>query len=518
MSEQNASVKISAETASVRKRSDRRRNVTRTVKDVRERLNSPTGLRLAFDHELLLMFAQHQLSGILPVPVIVLTTALLSMLWSPTWAIGGWMLAVFTAHTGLLFLSQKFTQTDLETVQIKPWRTRFLIAQAIYGLAWSGFAVLPVTDSPIVNLGLTQDLIGIFIVITLLVMIAMTTLLSANLPLSVTLACAPAVIAAAIRFLPAGDIMAWTMTVLSFGALLFFITIANRLYAATIVSLSFRAEKDSLIVELEQAKAVSDEARRQAEAANLAKSKFLATMSHELRTPLNAILGFSEVMKTELLGPMENNTYKDYAGDIHSSGNHLLNLINQILDLSRIEAGRYTLQEEPVSLSEVAEDCVHMMDLKAQGKGVELVENYESQLPKLWADERSVRQIMLNLLSNAVKFTPAGGSVTITIAWTANGGQYVSVRDTGPGIPEDEIPVILSQFGQGSLANETDERGTGLGLPIVQALMSMHNGSFELRSKLREGTETIAIFPRTRVMDRLEADKERNKVKLYKMA
>ena len=141
--------------------------------------------------------------------------------------------------------------------------------------------------------------------------------------------------------------------------------------------LEFRAEKDALIAELEEEKSISDEARRRAEAANIAKSRFLATMSHELRTPLNAILGFSEVMKAELLGPMQNDNYKEYAGNIHDSGRHLLHLINEILDLSRIEAGRYELHEEPVRLADVVEDCQRLLKLRAESKGLQIVLEFE---------------------------------------------------------------------------------------------------------------------------------------------
>jgi two-component system cell cycle sensor histidine kinase PleC len=269
--------------------------------------------------------------------------------------------------------------------------------------------------------------------------------------------------------------------------------------------LSFRSEKDALIAELETAKAMSDEARRRAEDANLAKSRFLASMSHELRTPLNAILGFSEVMANEVLGPMGNPNYRDYAADVHESGQHLLNLINEILDLSRIEAGRYQLNEEPVSLLAIVEDSCHMMELRARNKDIRIVQDFEPALPRLFADERAVRQIALNLLSNAIKFTPTGGEVTVRVGWTAGGGQYVSVRDNGPGIPADEIPVVLSAFGQGTIAIKSAEQGTGLGLPIVQGLIAMHGGEFELNSRLREGTEAIAIFPPTRVMEELPA-------------
>ena len=210
-------------------------------------------------------------------------------------------------------------------------------------------------------------------------------------------------------------------------------------------------------------------------------------------------------MKTEVFGPHHVPAYKDYSNDIHNSGQHLLNLINEILDLSRIEAGRYELNEEPVMLLHVVEDCCHLMELKARNKDIRIVQDFESAMPRLFADERAVRQIALNLLSNAVKFTSNGGEIRVRAGWTAGGGQYLSVRDNGPGIPADEIPIVLSAFGQGSIAIKSAEQGTGLGLPIVQGLLAMHGGEFQLLSKLREGTEAIAIFPPARVMEQLPA-------------
>ena len=268
--------------------------------------------------------------------------------------------------------------------------------------------------------------------------------------------------------------------------------------------LEARAEKDALIGELEQAKAKSDEARRHAEAANIAKSRFLAQMSHELRTPLNAILGFSEVMKNELFGAHAVPAYKDYANDIHNSGVHLLGLINEILDLSRIEAGRYELNEEAVALVQVAEECHHLLKLRAATRNIVIHDLFEPDMPRLWADERAARQICLNLLSNAIKFTPQGGEIWLKVGWTAAGGQYLSVRDTGPGIPENEIPIVLDTFGQGSNAIKSAEQGAGLGLPIVKSLIELHGGTFSLKSKLREGTEVVVTFPPERVMAALE--------------
>jgi two-component system, cell cycle sensor histidine kinase PleC len=287
---------------------------------------------------------------------------------------------------------------------------------------------------------------------------------------------------------------------LTAGAEAYFVMVANRLHVSAVAALEARGQLDSLIGELEQAKAKSDEAARRAEAANLAKSRFLAQMSHELRTPLNAILGFSEVMKNQLLGQHVVSAYGEYAGDIHDSGQHLLNLINEILDLSRIEAGRYELNEEAINVVHVAEECHHLLKIRATGRGLTIHDHYETNLPKIWADERAVRQMCLNLLSNAIKFTPQGGEIWIKIGWTASGGQYISVRDTGPGIPEEEIPVVLSSFGQGSNAIKSAEQGAGLGLPIVKGLIDLHGGSFTLRSKLREGTEVIVTFPAERIM------------------
>ena len=292
---------------------------------------------------------------------------------------------------------------------------------------------------------------------------------------------------------------------LAITAQCYFTLLTHRLYTTQLATLEARAEKDALIGELETAKSISDEARRRAEAANIAKSRFLAQMSHELRTPLNAILGFSEVMKTEIFGPHSVPAYKDYAGDIHNSGVHLLGLINEILDLSRIEAGRYELNEEAVSLVGVVGECCHLLQMRARNRGLTLHEVFEADMPKLWADERAIRQICLNFLSNAIKFTPQGGEIWIKAGWTASGGQYLSVKDTGPGIPEEEIPIVLASFGQGSNSIKSAEQGAGLGLPIAKSLIDLHGGTFALKSKLRIGTEVIVTFPPERVMSALAA-------------
>ena len=270
----------------------------------------------------------------------------------------------------------------------------------------------------------------------MLLVVAVSSMLASSVPIAVFAATMPVTFAVALDFALHGTLHDYILAIMAITAQGYFSLLAHRLYSTALATLEARAEKDALIGELETAKVISDEARRRAEAANISKSRFLAQMSHELRTPLNAILGFSEVMKTEIFGPHSVPAYKEYSGDIHNSGVHLLGLINEILDLSRIEAGRYELNEEPVTLANVVAECSHLLQMRAKNRGITIHEVFETDMPRLWADERAVRQICLNLLSNAIKFTPQGGEIWLKVGWTASGGQYMSVKDTGPAFPK----------------------------------------------------------------------------------
>jgi PAS domain S-box-containing protein len=245
------------------------------------------------------------------------------------------------------------------------------------------------------------------------------------------------------------------------------------------------------------AKRALEEAKTQSELANRAKTEFLATMSHELRTPLNAIIGFSEIIKDRLFGEAMDK-YTDYAVDIFSSGKHLLAIINDILDMSKIEAGQIELYEEDVDVSQVIEGAVKLLRQKIDAARVHLIVETGDRL-LIRADERKLKQILMNLLSNAVKFTPQGGKIAILTSFNSRGDIVIEVNDTGIGMAPDDIPKALAAFGQVDSTLARKHEGTGLGLPLVKALVEIHGGHFVLSSELGRGTKAVVVMPKARV-------------------
>jgi signal transduction histidine kinase len=242
-------------------------------------------------------------------------------------------------------------------------------------------------------------------------------------------------------------------------------------------------------------------ARDEAHAANKAKSDFLANMSHELRTPLNAILGFSEIMSQELLGPLGNETYRQYLNDIHESGAHLLSLINDILDISKIEAGRMELHEDRIALREIVDASVRLIRERAETGEIKLVVSLARDLPDIRADARAIKQILLNLLSNAVKFTEAGGQVEVRIETPTEDGVAIAISDNGVGMSEADVKKALIPFGQVDSSLSRKHSGTGLGLPLVRSLAELHGGRLEVVSEPGTGTMATVILPPERLLE-----------------
>jgi PAS domain S-box-containing protein len=253
-------------------------------------------------------------------------------------------------------------------------------------------------------------------------------------------------------------------------------------------------------------------ARDAAELANRSKSEFLANMSHELRTPLNAIIGFSELMKNEVLGAIAVPAYSGYIRDIHDSANHLLNIINDILDLSRIEAGKLKLFETPVDLGAAAQATARLVTDRAADSGVRVTSEIETNLPMLLGDERLVKQILINLLANAVKFTPRGGSVVVRAFRDGEGRLGVSVADTGIGIAETDLARVMEPFGQADGSLRRRYEGTGLGLPLVRSFVELHGAKFDLKSQVGTGTTATVMFPLERAMQQASSMEETSNV------
>ncbi|WP_422367514.1 CHASE2 domain-containing protein [Pelagibius sp.] len=288
-------------------------------------------------------------------------------------------------------------------------------------------------------------------------------------------------------------------------------------YASLVLVLGCAVMLGLGMVEAQRQRRRSEEEREMAlvlaEAANRSKTSFLANMSHELRTPLNAILGFSEMMKREILGPVSPPRYREYVNDIHHMGGHLLSLVNDILEMSKVEAGESQLSESEFPVRDILDECVRTVSTAYRYRATKIIANYKSVVPVLFGDQRMFTQMVLNLLSNAVKYTPSGGEVRVTAVLGDNGSYRLSISDTGIGMSDQEIVEAFEPFRRVDHALASNLEGIGLGLPLTKAMIEMHGGRLEVSSVTNHGTTATLVFPADRV--RGLGDKKHEREKRY---
>ncbi len=452
----------------------------------------PSEEEIPWQADLLETFLHNQLKLAPTMPVVAVLLSLTVASWNNISTALCWLIGAVGSNLIQLFLCKLYFKAERSRTEQRDWIGMIAASELLQGIFW----VIPLFFFW-TNADPKQ---GAFLVAAIMAVTALRFLVVNNFMPILVAGTGFMTVGVAMRCLLEQDTVFYSLGAILILLEAFFLYVARQLQETARDKVIFRKQKDALIEELKSARNQAEAERDKAENANQAKTAFLANMSHELRTPLNAILGFSEILQHELFGPLTNHAYKDYAGDINSSGRYLLGLINDILDISRIEAGRRDIQEEPIDLFEPLDHALNLLEINAGLKKIAVTISVADDLPKVLGDLRAIQQIAINLLTNAIKFTPRTGKVQMVAERLANGSVEFYVQDNGPGIPADEIEQALSAFTRGRLATRRAVDGAGLGLSIVSGIMQLHGGTIHIESVVGKGTKVICIFPAKRVL------------------
>ena len=423
-------------------------------------------------------------------PVFVAVISLMFQAWVSRPFLILWILMVAFGAAPLGYVAAKFLGLRPEETPDRSWVKKATVAYLVFAFAWSSMGVL------FWQRGNDFDHVLILLIIAC-TLAGNSALVGASRPLTMN---GYAVYGVTLVLLPLreGGLIYDGLSLLALLFVGYMAYMSRQIYLTSRDMLTLRDDKSELIEALAKSKLESDRARERAESASRAKSEFLANMSHELRTPLNAILGFAEIIQSGHIRALSGK-HHEYAAIIHDSGQHLLALINDILDLARIEAGALQLRETDMDIPRLVAECIKTMSVRAEKNRLTLLRQIPRHLPQIYADARALRQVLLNLVSNALKFTHDGGRVVVFARLEPDGGLALGVSDTGIGIAAEDHERVFQSFGQGRHDVATPEKGTGLGLPIVKGLTEAHGGRVQLDSRLGDGTTVTIFLPASRV-------------------
>ena len=475
----------------------RRRKMTIQLREARRSLSEPDAIP-SHSSAMVRLFAEINRSATPMLGIIALGVCATALALVDAGPLTTWITFISCAIAIGYSLPIAFLDSSDKEKTAGAWRRKFVFSTALSGSAWAYLIVTLLKSS--------DPNAQAFAIVVMLLVSTVMSLLAAAIPAAFVAGMLPMIVGVILLYAPRLHGAALPTAALAIGVIGYFLVVARRLHATASQNMSFQAEKDSLIAELEQAKLNSDEARRRAESANLAKSRFLATMSHELRTPLNAVLGFSEVMKGELFGPHAVPAYKEYSTDIHASGQHLLMLINEILDLSRVEAGRYELKEEPVSLTAVVEECLRLLWLRIERRHLVITEAMEARIAAHLggrargasgdaqpAQQRDQIHASRRRDHHQGRLDPEGRTISRPSP------------TPGPAFLPRRSRSCCRLSAAGRWRRKMRKKGRALGCRSSRDWSNCTAGNSASTRPLRIGTEVIVIFPPERVMDTLPA-------------